>query len=84
MLRLKDLREITPDLIDRLPKGLAIHCSLDVPEADVDSYTELLGELMENASFEVKCKWKDENKNVYHVDLLDVETKKSFLEMFRY
>lgn len=81
VVTLKDLREITPDLVDRLPKGFAIRCSLELtPTA---AYEEFLAELIESEGLLVKCKSRNE-QGIYCVDLYNPQTKDSFIEMFKY
>lgn len=80
---LKDLREITPDLVDRLPRGFALRCSLDVTESALASYSELLAEFLDSGLFEVKCRARDERTGLYLVDLHDAQTKESFTDLFK-
>lgn len=80
-LKLKDLREITPDLVDRLPRGFAIRCALDLHPSPV--FDEFLFELIERERLAVRCKSRDDN-GVYIVDFIDPDTKDTFIDMYKY
>ena len=80
-LKLKNLREITPDLVDRLPRGFAIRCTLDLQPSPV--FDEFLFELIERERLAVRCKSRDDN-GVYVVDFIDPDTKDTFIDMYKY
>lgn len=79
---LKYLREITPDLVDRLPKSYAINCRLDVdPSKEHNSF---LCSLIEYGAFLVKCKNRVGGSVPYNVELLTPNDKASFLDLYKY
>lgn len=83
-LRLKDIRDITKDLIDRLPPAFALKCCLD-GIAPTAAHNEFMFELTESQSLIFKCKSKDEINNRYMVELFEpLHNNESFLGLYRY
>lgn len=89
-VKFNQILEITPDLIDRLPRAFAINCKLDFTNAlskyDIEEFNSFFFEIFETKKFLAKFKArKAENKyhdsGFYEVQLYDSENKKSLIEL---
>ena len=80
----KQLREITPDLINNLPESLAINCELRLDEklhkADYEEFNSWFVRLVENpdSKFQVKAlqrkfgtRYNDRDNYIYEVEMFD-------------
>lgn len=86
-VKFNQLREITPDLVDRLPCSFAIHCQMKVgSEHQTPVRSTLMTEFLINLlDSEKKLQLKPisvSEDNKYLVDLLDWETNMSFCDIF--
>ena len=88
------IKEITPDLIDRLPKAFSINCHLHKDYSNELSLIELrelndfFSELVDEYKFDIKCiERKKENRykdtSSYSIEMYETESKQTLLEMFR-
>lgn len=81
-VRLREIREITPDLVDRLPPAFAYRCCLDGIEP-LPQYNDFLTELIDFVNLIFKCKAKDEANNRYVVELFDALHNDSFMGLYK-
>ena len=92
IVQIKDLREITDDLVDRFPRNFAINCRLDLAYAPTNQELELINsfffELIDQTHFDLKLKTRlTDNKynqsGFYLVDMFDARTKENVIDLFK-
>ncbi|RNA16358.1 maternal tudor isoform X1 [Brachionus plicatilis] len=91
-VRAGDLREITPDLVDRFPKNFAINCRLDLEYVPNNEELELINsfflDILDEGRFDVKVKTRltDNRYNdsgFYLIEMFDAQTKQNVIELFK-
>lgn len=93
-VKLNQIKEITPDLIERLPKAFSISCELDLTQSnfktndDIEDLNKYIGEIaIDDLKFNVKFISRKENKYndtaCYIIQMYESETKLSIIDHFK-